>query len=249
MKHRFDPRTQVGIEQALWHADPILERFVRTTIEQVKPARFVETGTHMGWTSLWVADNYPDLPVYTVETDKDFYERSGENLSGHRNVHRTLGDSRRFLRDLVPTMADGVTLLWLDAHWYPPVPLREECAIVKTLGQYVCLLDDFQCYAPDFNGDTFYSRFSKDYTKTGPEGGGDAYKNDLSYVVSELGDRGHFRPNYTPKPGNNGVGCWVKGIDWTPPEWAMKAENWAEFVRNRPPGAYPMHPSSVVWAA
>ena len=42
---------------------------------------------------------------------------------------------------------------------------------------------------------------------------------------------------------------WVKGINWKPPADVMRAENWADFVRQRGTDDYPMHPSGVVWAA
>lgn len=245
LAHPFDPRTNVGVEQALWHNDPHLEALVRDIIERVKPARFVETGTHMGWTSAWVAHNYPDLPVFTVEVDADFYQRSGENLAPYPNVTRAHDSSVNFLWKLLPTLKQGVTLFFLDAHWNPPVPLQEECSIVSALHRFVCLIDDFNCWNPRFGGDTFYSRFSLDYTKSGPDGGGDAYLNDLSYVMWALygQDDHHYRPNYEPKPGNNGVGLFFEGVEYEPPA-TWRRETWEEFLASRDT-TYPIHPSAV----
>lgn len=244
LPHPFDPRTQVGIEQALWHHDTHLETMVRHVIETIKPDGFVETGSHMGWTAAWVAHNYPDLPVFTVECDQDFYTRGGENLKRYQNVTHVFDDSRSFLWKMLPTLQQGTTLAWLDAHWTPPPPLKEECRIVSLLDRFVCLIDDFQCWNPMLGGDTFYSRPSLDYTKSGPAGGGDAYHNDLSYTASELGDCRHFRPCYDAKPGNNGVGMFVKGIDYTPPA-TWRSETWEQFMASRPADAYPLHPSSA----
>ena len=236
MRHTYDPRTNVGMDK-LWHADPTLERFIRHTIAAVKPDCFVETGTFMGWTSGWLAENYPEIQVHTVEIDDDFYQRSGENLAPFPNVRRAHDHSVNFLWKLLPELRGKLSLFWLDAHWYPPPPLREECRIVATLDRYVCLLDDFQCYAPDFNGDIFYSMGQ---TK------GDAYKNDLSYTASEFGAASHYRPNYQPRPGFNGVGCFIKGVDYVPPLEFMRPEDAGAFLRQRPASPFPLHPSFEV---
>jgi FkbM family methyltransferase len=241
--HMFDPRTQLNF--IIWHQDPTLEAFIRKLIDTVKPDRWVETGTHMGWTSMWVAHNYPDLPIFTVEVDPDFYARSKENLAQYPNVTISHDSSPNFLAKLLPTIKEGMTIFWLDAHWWPPVPLREECRLVASLDRYICLLDDFSCWKPDFSGDTFF---------TIPPSGGDAYLNDISYVCSELGEH-YWRPVWTPGQGNKGVGLFTKGTDYVPPPEYMRAEDLNGFIETRgrskidragEPGfvTYPLHPSS-----
>jgi hypothetical protein len=112
------------------------------------------------------------------------------------------------------------------------------------LARFVLLLDDFHCYQPDHSGDTFYSR--------GPTQG-DAYKNDLSYTASELvrGHIGHYRPSYAPAAGHNGVGMFVRGLDYGPPGELMAREIWPEYLQKRavtkrdhPEWVLPMHPSA-----
>ena len=224
-KHSFDPRTQA--QQYVWHKDSHLESIVRHVIETAKPDRWVETGTHMGWTSLWVAQNYPWLPIYTVEVDADYYAKAKENLAPYPQAHVVLGSSPDFLWRLLPSLKRGLTLFWLDAHWWPPVPLREECQIIAQLDRYVCLIDDFASWGPDFGGDIFYS--------TAPNHG-DAYLNDISYVASALGQRYH-RPIYTPRPGYKGVGLFQNGVDYTPPADLMKEETLDEFLATQPSNA------------
>jgi len=210
--HLYDPRTQLNY--IIWHKDPNLERFIRHLIETVKPDRWVETGTHMGWTSVWIAENYPSLPIYTVEIDSEFFQKSSENLAQWPQVHVAHKSSPDFLEGLRPLLETGTTIFWLDAHWWPPVPLRRECKIVASLPKYVCLLDDFSCWDPDFSGDTFYGR---------APGGGSAHLNDLYYVGPELG-YSCWRPNYQPQPGYKGYGLFCKGVDYTPPADLMKFE-------------------------
>jgi hypothetical protein len=241
-EHLFDSRTQLNY--IVWHQDPTLELFIRKLIEDVKPDRWVETGTHMGWTSMWVAKNYPSLPLYTVEVDPGFYAKAKDNLEPYPQVTLAHDSSPNFLEKLSPIFKDGLSMFWLDAHWWPPVPLRDECRFVSKLDRYVCLLDDFSCWKPDFSGDTFY---------TIAPSSGDAYLNDVSYVCSELGEK-YYRPVWTPGPGAKGVGMFVKGVDYVPPIELMKPEDLDSFIASRnascaervnEPGfvAYPLHPS------
>lgn len=210
--HLFDRRTQLN--HIIWHEDPNLEKFVRHLIDTVKPDRWIETGTHMGWTSAWVAENYPHLPVYTIEVDPEFYQKSKENLAQWPQVHVALGSSPDFLEAMRPMLSTGVSIFWLDAHWWPPVPLRRECKFVASLEKYVCLLDDFSCWDPDFSGDTFYGRAPN---------GGSAHLNDLYYVGPEMG-YSCWRPNYKAQPGYKGYGLFLKGVEYSPPADIMKFE-------------------------
>lgn len=242
MKHEFDPRTRLN--KITWHEDPELVRFFEDVVDVVKPDVFVETGSHMGWTAGWVAERYPSLEVVTVEVDVEFHRKAKENLEPYGNARAVFGDSAEFLRGFVPSLEGKLPLFWLDAHWWPPVPLRDECGAVATLPRYVCLLDDFSCWEPDFSGDTFYT--------TGPTGG-PAYLNDVSYVCQHLGGR-YFRPAWQPRAGSKGVGLFVKGVDYVPPLELMKPEDFEGFVASRARSiarrkdeegfvVYPLHPS------
>ncbi len=206
MKHPFDPRIQIS--SIVWHRDPNLENLVRHLIETVKPDRWIETGTHMGWTSLWLADNYPDLPIYTTEIDANYYEMSKGNLDPYPQVSLTPGKSIDFLTKLMPLLQKGTSVFWLDAHWWPPIPLRDECKkIVNSLDRYICLLDDFSCWDPDFSGDTYEGRL-----------------NDLSYVSDILGEK-CYRPDYkAQEEGYKGYGLFMKNVEYTPPSEIMKLE-------------------------
>lgn len=214
--HMFDPRTQLNY--IVWHNDQRMEEFIRHLIETIKPDRWVETGTHMGWTSMWIAANYPDLPLYTVEVDDEFYRKASENLARWPQVSVTHSSSPEFLTRLYPLLQKGLSIFWLDAHWWPPVPLRQECKIISTLDRYVCLLDDFSCWDPDWSGDTFYGRAPNH---------GSCHLNDLYYVGPELGYR-CWRPSYDPQPGNKGYGLFLKGVEYTrytPPAHLMKMDS------------------------
>jgi hypothetical protein len=232
--HPFDPRTQVDIRQALWHACPQLEAFVRDAIEKIRPDCWVETGTMLGWTCAWLAENFPWLPIYTCEIDGDFFRRSGENLARYSNITRTHEHSATALWTWLPELKEKRVMAFLDAHWGIP-PLKEEARIMALLPRAVILVDDFQCWDPQHGGDTHFSM--------GPPHGV-PHHNDLSFVYSELGDAGHYRPAFPTHSGHNGVGVWVRGIDYVPPA-TWRRETYDQFLTSRPAEAYPLHPSSV----
>lgn len=233
LKYPYDPRTQ--LHTTVWHNDAKLVEFVRHLIETLRPARWVETGTHMGWTSAWIAAHYPWLPIYTVEVDPEFFRMASANLEEYPQVSIRHGDSVDVLAKLLPLLRDGLSVFWLDAHWWPPVPLRDECHLVSKLDRYVCLLDDFSCWGPDFSGDTFY---------TIAPNSGDAYLNDVTYVADFLGKR-YWRPKWTPLPSSKGVGLFTKGVSYVPPYDLMELETLDVHLSKRPVGradSYPPYP-------
>ena len=203
MKHSFDTRINAGVDVALWHADKNFETVMRDLFVQVRPSCFVETGTHMGWTSCWVAENYPGLPIHTVEVDAAYFRLASENLAPYPWAKVTLGSSPEFLEKLVPSLAGGTPLVWADAHWWQPVPLREECRIIsESLDRYVVVVDDFECRDPDFEGDGGEATFGFKMC-------------NLAYVAEWLGPR-CWRPNYPAKPGHKGYGIFCRGVEYRP---------------------------------
>lgn len=197
----FDPRIQT--HYTVWHEDAYLEALVKDIMEKLKPDRFVETGSHMGWTLMWMAKRYPGLPIYSAEIDDAYFQASLHNCKPYPYIQLFKMNSPDFLRSILadnPLHNWGLTLFWLDAHWWPPVPLREECKVVSKLGRYVCLIDDFACKDPDFGGDVFEGR-----------------ENNLSYVADIMGPR-CWRPNYPSLPPyNKGYGLFLKGVSYSPP--------------------------------
>jgi len=197
LKHVYDSKMRVSADQAIWHADLRMETLIRHIFEFAKPEYFVETGTHMGWTSHWIASRYPEVTVHTVELSEDYYRLSGENLAALPNVKRTRADSRGWLRALLPL--PGVTLLWIDSHFNADHPLLEECRIVDRLDRFVCIIDDYHC-GSDFPGDPA----------------------SPAMVEPVLGDN-YWRPAYPYKTGMSGYALFVRGIEYTPPTTMRRA--------------------------
>lgn len=201
----YDDRTNT--RQQVWHNDRNFAEVITHLIETMQPSCFVETGTHMGWTSAWIAQRFPWLPVFTSEVDPEYFYRASHNLMEFPSVAAHLLPSVEFLKKLCPMLARGNPLFWLDAHWMPPEPLLDECRVVAQLPKYVALIDDFHCKDPTFHGDTF--NYGRDPVC-------------LEYVAGSMGPS-CWRPDYPAQPGNAGYGMFIKNVPYTPPRH-MKRE-------------------------
>ena len=194
----YDPR--IDAKYVVWHEDPNLEALVNDIMQKVKPQRFVETGTHMGWTLMYMAKHYSRLPIYSAEIDERYYINSRHNCDPYPHITLYHMSSLDFLQLIYVTLSVGLSFFWLDAHWWNPVPLREECKIISTLDKYIILIDDFACDNPRFGGDVF-----------------DGQENNIHYVKDILGNR-YYRPNYEALPPyHKGYGLFIKGVDYQPP--------------------------------
>lgn len=192
----------------VWHEDVYLEKLINDIMKKLQPDRFVETGTHMGWTLMYMAKKYPALPMYSVEIDNGYYAISVHNCEPYPNIKLYHMSSPDFLKSIYDeVLSQGLTLFWLDAHWWKPVPLRDECKLISTLDKYVVLIDDFACNNPRFGGDVF-----------------DGVENNLAYVADVLGKK-CFRPNYPSiPPYKKGYGLFLKGVEYQVPEYMKEEE-------------------------
>lgn len=192
LKHSTDPKMGITVAQAIWHADPKMQALVEDIFARCKPVRFVETGTHLGWTAHWVASRYPSVPLHTVENMRESFDLASQNLAEFPNVNLSFGDSRTFLRALKDLPC--TTFFWLDAHWHSDHPLRGECEILCNRSEpSLILIDDYHC-GDDFPGDTAA----------------------VPWVEGSLG-KDYWRPNYAYEKGYSGYVLFVRGVDYTPP--------------------------------
>jgi hypothetical protein len=123
-------------------------------IHACRPVAIIETGTHVGASTEFMAD-MSKLPVYSVEADAQIFGFAKMRLLKHRNVQLSLGDSREFLMKFIATNSAKYTalpvLFYLDAHWGEDLPLLGELAnIFSSFPQAIVLIDDFQ--VPDDDG-------------------------------------------------------------------------------------------------
>jgi hypothetical protein len=196
----YDPRIATGY--TVWHKDPNCEALVNDIITKLKPDRFVETGTHMAWTLMYIAKRYPDLPIYSAEIDQQYFASSVHNSKPYPLIRLFNMNSPDFLKLIYNELKKGLSFFWLDAHWWQYVPLRDECKIVATLDKYVALVDDFASNDPRFGGDVF--------------AGG--HENNLTYLADILGKKCYV-PNYESlPPDHKGYGLFLKGVKYEVPK-------------------------------
>jgi hypothetical protein len=124
----------------------------------------VETGTWVGNTTGYMAAK-TNIPIYTVELNKRFSALARMRLQDFDNIIFELGDSRRLLAKLARTdVADKRTFIYLDAHWYADLPLKEEIAIIANhWKKFVIMIDDFQVPGDEGYG---YDNYGKEKSLT-----------------------------------------------------------------------------------
>lgn len=137
---------------------PVIKRgLIGKILETSKAKRFVETGTHFGQTTAYVAA-FGKVKVHTIELDKNNYVWAKENLSTRKNVNLLYGDSGELLcrKELLRQK----TLYWLDGHFSgfgtagsdSKSPIQKELReIMKHADQPIILIDDINDFLKENN--------------------------------------------------------------------------------------------------
>ncbi len=123
-------------------------------LETLQPAALIETGTYRGTTTEFMARHFAG-PIHSCEIDRRCFQGSRRKLARFSQVELTPSDSRPFLRYVLSRLKPAAPLLvYLDAHWWDDLPLREEIEIILASGHDAAILiDDFE--VPDDSGYTF----------------------------------------------------------------------------------------------
>ncbi|MCX6253814.1 MAG: hypothetical protein NTV31_04980 [Bacteroidia bacterium] len=121
------------------------KKIFQNILETVKIEIIIETGTWIGNTTGYLAQK-SNLPIYTCEIDKRFYNISKMRLTDFSNIKQSLSDSREFLRSFLNSdILTKNTLFYLDAHWYEDLPLMEEIEIIcNNWIDFIIIIDDFK---------------------------------------------------------------------------------------------------------
>lgn len=114
---------------------------------------FVETGTHVGETTEWMARK--GIEVISIELSDRLYQVARTRLQRYRNVTLVHGDSARVLPDLLARLSEPACF-WLDAHFSGggtardalDTPIVEELRAIPEhrIGGHVILVDDACCF-------------------------------------------------------------------------------------------------------
>jgi len=86
----------------------------------------IETGTCLGYTTLWLAENFE--MVKSVESHPEYFAIAKNRLKDMTNVELVQGKSELNLPSM---LVDGMrSIFFLDAHWGEACPLEEELDII-----------------------------------------------------------------------------------------------------------------------
>jgi len=110
---------------------------------------FVETGTQTGsGVNCALTSGFEE--IYSIELDKENYDRAVEAFKDNPKVHLFLGDSNTKLVEVLKLINEPVTF-WLDAHSTEYSPILEELEAIKNhhIKNHIIMIDDcrnFQHY-------------------------------------------------------------------------------------------------------
>lgn len=112
-----------------------------------KSEYFIETGLWLGYTSYFVAKNFPNINCYSCEINQEFFNIAKNNIGSIDNLKIELNKSPEALYDLNKHYGDLIfnknVVFWIDAHWYI-LPLNDEIYyITKNFKKFTIFIDDF----------------------------------------------------------------------------------------------------------
>lgn len=92
---------------------------------------FCETGTCLGSTSIWAAENFKN--VVTFENHAPFFEiaKKRKEILGTKNLEQHFINSVDGLKEVLPKIKDKNILFFLDAHFQNYCPLLDELKTIK----------------------------------------------------------------------------------------------------------------------
>jgi len=111
---------------------------------QPPPRIFIETGTHVGTTTLQMVD-YFDI-IHTIELKEPEFRGVQKIIDekGISNITQYLGDSRTYLPKIIENINEPC-VFWLDAHWHQSTaPLMENLESISqhSIKNHLILVDD-----------------------------------------------------------------------------------------------------------
>lgn len=184
MSRQLSPFLELG-----FHGDKYLIELVFAAARRC--GQFIETGTNVGSSVVYLAKNFPKLPCYSCEPDKEACDFARGKAAALPNVQISNELSPQFLHTLqgkVPGLCARETMFWLDSHGYGfRWPLRDEVEFITTRFDSACIfIDDFKVPGqPQFLFDEY------DGQVCGLEeiAGGLAKKSDYRFILPTYKDK------------------------------------------------------------
>jgi len=84
--------------------------------------------------------------IHSVDLDPHSYQSAQNNFKSNGNIHLYQSSSEKFLESFSASQQSSrgnQYLFFLDAHWGSYWPLRDEIKMIRTLNQYLIVIDDF----------------------------------------------------------------------------------------------------------
>lgn len=141
----------VGFRNPALGAKMDLEGKAKLILEHKNPELeiLVETGTEFGTLIEKIGDNF--RKIYSIELDKELYEKAQVLFKGKKNIKLFQGDSAVVIREVLAEL-DKPALFWLDAHGPGAMSVKNplHCPVEKELQaifghpikEHVILIDD-----------------------------------------------------------------------------------------------------------
>ena len=151
------PENRFTFHEIGFHGDAYLLSLVDHLVKARGIECFIETGTNVGCSLAYFARNYPAVPAFSCEPDKEAYRLARRNVGAARQVTILNATSRDLFLRLKRRDADlfkRKTLFWLDAHGYGfEWPLRDEVRFIsENFARAYILIDDFKVPGMDCFG-------------------------------------------------------------------------------------------------
>lgn len=119
-------------------------------VVKYQPDVIIETGSHVGDTTEYLARTYPWIPVHSCDVDESHVRLAQARTRRLSNAFVVNEDSRKLLARVLS--AHQRPLVFLDAHWGPDWPLKEELALIDN--GIVCV-DDFDIGVDGYGFDEY----------------------------------------------------------------------------------------------
>lgn len=143
-------------KKIILHGDLILREAFRLIGKKAEISSFIETGTSLGYTTKFLAENFPDANIYSCEIAKPVFLKAKKNLQKFKNIKLYPAGSIDFLKYLLKENLGYRPLFFLDAHGVGKCPLDEEIRIIsKNLKSAVMIIDDFKVDNESFEFDSY----------------------------------------------------------------------------------------------
>jgi predicted O-methyltransferase YrrM len=153
---------------------------------------YIETGTYLGMTTRFLAQTAQrrGAHVHSCEISEDYFAIARRTAGHLKNVRLHHGDSVEFLRALSPKISSASNFIYLDAHWYDYLPLRDELSLLANWPRSVVMIDDFKV-----PGDEGFAWDRYD----------DAREICLRYIEGCIGSSPVYFPNYPSHQEGTGI--------------------------------------------